>query len=129
MNVDGNIPQMHGSRNLGRRRNTHLSKLLSVLFCETKQYLLLLIVTGGTDVISFAPGSDTDAAAAAGRDPLAPDRDFLVVIGDSMSVNFSPCLSPQSQIVSSSLRDDTILSAMMEIFSHKDPIPAIRRQL
>ena len=80
MNVDGNIPQMHGSRNFGHGRNTHLSKLRRALCRKTKQFLLPLIVAGGTDPISFAPGSDADAAAAAGRDPLAPNSDFLLTI-------------------------------------------------
>ena len=80
MNVDGNIPQMHGSPNWGHRRNAHLSKLRRALCRKTKQFLLPLIVAGGTDAISFALDSDADAAAAAGRDPIAPNSDFLLSI-------------------------------------------------
>lgn len=47
----------------------HLSKLRCVLRRKTKQFLLLFTVADGTDAISFAPGADVNAAAAAGRNP------------------------------------------------------------
>lgn len=60
---------------------THTSgKLRCTLYRETKQFLLPFVVAGGTDAIFFAPGSDADAAAAAGRDPLAPNSDFLLPV-------------------------------------------------
>ena len=73
-------PPMHRSRNFGCRRNTYLCKLRCALRRKTKQFLLPLIVTGGTDAIPFALGSDADAAAAAGRDPLTPNRNFLLAV-------------------------------------------------
>ena len=35
---------------------------------------------GGTDTISFSLGFDAGAAAAAGRNPLAPNRNFLLTV-------------------------------------------------
>lgn len=47
---------------------------------QGKTASLPFVVTGGTDAISFAPGSDADDAAAAGRNPLTPNSDFLLIV-------------------------------------------------
>lgn len=80
MDVDGNTPRCTVVEILAAGRNTYLCKLRCALRRKTKQFLLPLIVTGGTDAIPFALGSDADAAAAAGRDPLTPNRNFLLAV-------------------------------------------------
>lgn len=56
---------------------THIGSVNCGTCCsETKRFLLLLIVAGNTDAISFVPGSDADAVAGIGRDLLARGSDF-----------------------------------------------------
>lgn len=80
MDVDGNTPRCTVVEILAAGA-THTSANCGVL-CAARQnqFLLPLIVTGGTDAIPFALGSDADAAAAAGRDPLTPNRNFLLAV-------------------------------------------------